>query len=116
MLFGSIFILERITAGTVNNNLFNIFLSIGLGLILLLISKVTNGQIGNGDALLFIVTGIKLTLYENILLFAGGIFACGIFSVFILAAGTVKGHNNRNFTLPFVPFLLPVAVWMVIFR
>ena len=55
-------------------SLVQILLSSGIGLALLLLSKYTNGGIGEGDGWFFIVSGWYLDWQDNVQLFLSGLF------------------------------------------
>lgn len=54
---------------------------LALGVILILLNKITRGQIGLGDGLVLSITGISLGFYINSLLLTYGLLCAAIFSV-----------------------------------
>lgn len=75
---------------------------VGIGIVLLIISFVTRGKIGSGDGVILMVTGIFLGFYDNLLLLLSATFLSAIVGAFILC---IKGMN-KNYEIPFIPFLL----------
>lgn len=77
------------------------FSGVTVGLFLTGLSKITRGQIGTGDGIVFIVSGTVLGFFENsILLFLSLIFAAvtGVCLILFRRVG-------RKDTMPFVPFI-----------
>ncbi|MDF2473797.1 MAG: peptidase prepilin type [Anaerocolumna sp.] len=72
------------------------------GIILLLLSYITRGQIGIGDGLIICGIGICFGLLETVVLLAYGLFGSAIFAVIILCIHKA----DRKKTIPFVPFIL----------
>lgn len=81
-----------------------------IGVILLLVSKLTGGKIGIGDGLILIVTGIYLGYEDNVMLFMHGLLFCGIWSLLLLVLKKKKGSDE----VPFVPFLLLAYLKMLL--
>lgn len=75
---------------------------VGIGIVLLIISFVTRGKIGSGDGVILMVTGLFLGFYDNLLLLLSATFLSAIVGAFILC---IKGMN-KNYEIPFIPFLL----------
>ena len=72
-----------------------------IGAFLLFISRVTKEQIGFGDGLVFIVTGLGIGFWDNLLLLCYSMSLGCMFALFMWAVKKVK----RNSTFPFVPFI-----------
>ncbi|MBT9776151.1 pilus assembly protein CpaA [Clostridium sp. MCC353] len=87
-------------------------ISAGIGLILLGIGMLSQGAIGEGDGMFFLVSGLYLPVIDNCLLLLYGLLFCSIFSVIMIAAGICSRRNFRGRTVPFLPFLLPAGIWM----
>ncbi|MEY8339439.1 prepilin peptidase [Lachnospiraceae bacterium 62-35] len=83
-------------------------------LLLLLTNRMTEGAIGEGDGYFFIVTGIFLGVWKNIVLFCGGVIFCGCCCMGMLAWGFGKHISMRKKTVPFLPFLMPVGIWLAV--
>ena len=73
------------------------------GITLLLIGMLTRGLLGEGDGWFFIVSGFFLGWQECVMLLISGQIFCG-------------RENIRKLRLPFLPFLLPASLWMVLMR
>lgn len=82
----------------------------GIGVIVVLISKITDGQIGMGDGGLLCVTGIYMGLYKNLELFFGGLLLASLWGIFLL----VTKRGKRKTEIPFVPFLAASYFIMII--
>lgn len=77
-------------------------IGIGIGGILLVLSKITRGQIGLGDGLLFCVTGLAIGGWNNLLLLSYSLCLAFIYSSVIW----IRKWTNKYKTIPFVPFVL----------
>ena len=90
----------------------NLLLGMSVGVVLLILSALTGGRIGAGDAVLLIVTGIYLGLEQNLELFLSGLFLCSLWALGLL----VLRKGNRTDRIPFVPFLLAAYMCMLVCR
>lgn len=77
-------------------------LGMAAGLFILLISFITNGAVGSGDALALMVTGVFLGVMKNTELLCLSLFISAVFS----AAALISGRCGRKTELPFLPFIL----------
>ncbi len=68
---------------------------------ILLLSCVTNGKIGMGDGIVFMLTGLYLGLGKNILLMCIAFLLAGVFGIFLL----IQKEGRANEKMPLVPFL-----------
>lgn len=93
-----------------NISIWNLLAGCLIGVILLLISKVTSGKIGIGDGLILIVTGVYLGFEDNTILFMHGLLFCGIWSLILLVTRKKKGTDE----VPFIPFLLLAYLKMLL--
>ena len=91
---------------------FNMLAGIAIGLLLLFISRITDGRIGMGDGMILIVSGIYLGFTENIRLFFHGLLFCGIWSLFLL----IIRKRKRDDEIAFVPFLFLAYLEMLLFQ
>jgi len=73
-----------------------------LGLVLLGISILTKGEIGQGDAFVIMITGCMWGATKNCSVFFVATIAAGIFSFLILI---IKKYEKKA-SFPFIPFLL----------
>lgn len=76
------------------------FPGILIGLLLYLVSKVTRGAVGEGDAFVYFVTGIALGFFRNLELLVCSLFLASLFSGFLLVFHRV----GKKYRIPFVPF------------
>ena len=88
------------------------------GIMLLLIGMLTRGLLGEGDGWFFIVSGFFLGWQECVMLLISGQIFCGIFGLAIMVGAQIGtgSENIRKLRLPFLPFLLPASLWMVLMR
>lgn len=87
-------------------------LSSAVGIVLLGLSILTDGGIGEGDGWFFVVTGLFLNPAENVILFLSGVVFCSVYSLTLAAAAFAGGRNIRRRKLPFLPYLLPIGLWL----
>ena len=74
---------------------------LAVGGVLCLISVVSKGQIGLGDAMLFCLTGLTVGFGGNIqILFYSFLFAAVVSGYLMFVR-----RKNKKYTLPFVPYL-----------
>lgn len=76
------------------------------GIFLLGIGWITKGQIGSGDGIVFMVTGLGLGIWYNCLLLAGALSISFLWSLLFL---TMKKINLKT-KFPFLPFVLAAFV------
>lgn len=81
----------------------------GLGVGLLLLSYLTR-QIGTGDALVLMVSGIYLGFWENARLFFHGLMFCGVWSLLLLVLKRKRGKDE----VAFIPFLFLAYLEMIL--
>lgn len=92
----------------------DVFISVIPGILLLGLSYLTDGGIGEGDGWFFVVSGLFWELEENLLLMLSGILFCSMYSLVLAAAVLARSGSIRRKTLPFLPYLLPVGLWLVL--
>ena len=73
-----------------------------LGVIILLLARVSSERIGYGDGLMVMVSGAFLGLFMNIRLLMWALFISALVSAALLALKKAGRHTE----LPFAPFLL----------
>jgi leader peptidase (prepilin peptidase)/N-methyltransferase len=88
-------------------------LSCMIGVVLLLLSRLTGEAIGNGDGWFFVVSGLFLRACLNLKLLICGIFLNGIVCGGIYVWGWLRGRDYKKKTVPFLPFLVPVWIGLV---
>lgn len=84
-----------------NLSIYNLLAGMAVGVGLLVFGYLT-GQVGAGDALVVMVSGIYLGFWENARLFFQGLVFCGLWCLLLLVLGKKKGRDE----VAFVPFLL----------
>lgn len=83
------------------------------GLLLLAMHKFSRGAVGDGDGWFFIVSGLYVSLKENLYLLFFGLLLCSIWCAFLVIWGVVHGINMKKYKIPFLPFLFPIGIWLV---
>ncbi len=73
-----------------------------LGVLLLILARVSAEKIGYGDALMVIVSGAYLGIFMNIRLLMWAFFISALFSLLLL----ILKKAGRYTRIPFAPFLL----------
>lgn len=89
-------------------------LSCMIGAGLLLLSRLTGESIGMGDGCFFVISGLFLRAGMNLKLLICGIFLNGIVCGGIYLWGWLHGQDFKKKTIPFLPFLVPVWIGLVI--
>lgn len=90
---------------TCTSNINNLPISIGgaaVGIILYMFSIITKEQIGKGDAVLLMITGIGLGFWDNISFF----FMSLMFAAFYSILKIIKNGFHKRQYIPFIPFML----------
>lgn len=73
---------------------------IAVGLLLYIISKLSRGSIGEGDALVYMITGAAIGFFRNFELLVLSLFLASIAGAFLMLT---KGVGRKH-AMPFVPF------------
>ncbi|HEX3022131.1 MAG TPA: prepilin peptidase [Lachnospiraceae bacterium] len=73
-----------------------------IGFLFILISLVTRGQLGIGDGITLVITGVVIGFWDNLLMVLYALFAAGITAIILI----VFKRSNRKERIPFLPFLL----------
>ena len=89
--------------GIMQENGLKIIGGILIGIVLLLLAKMTREKIGYGDGWIFVVTGIYMGFRNNMYLLLLSLFLASLVSICLLAFKKV----NKKTELPFVSFILP---------
>lgn len=71
-----------------------------IGILLFLISKLSRGEVGQGDALVYLVTGLALGFFKNLELFMLSLFFAAMVGLVLLVLRRV----GRKHAMPFIPF------------
>lgn len=93
-----------------DQTIFSMLCGILTGIFLLGFSKVSRGVIGMGDGIVFMVTGLFVGFYNNLILMFLSFSFAGICAVSLLFMGKVRKMDR----LPFVPFLFAAYSMMCI--
>ncbi|WP_026892635.1 prepilin peptidase [Lacrimispora aerotolerans] len=88
-------------------------LSCLIGLLMVGISRLSDGAIGEGDGWFFTVSGLFLNLLINLKLLVYGVFLSGFVCMGIYIFFRLKGNDVKKVTIPFLPFLLPAWIGLV---
>lgn len=84
-----------------------------IGAVLLFVSRVTEGAVGAGDGLFFLVSGVYLGFWRNLFLFGSALALCSLAGLCILVWGQMKGKDYRKKKLPFLIFTIPAGILLV---
>lgn len=96
-------------------NIGNLAAGAAVGAVVLFLSKITEGAIGEGDGWFFVVSGLYLGAAANLLLLAGGFMLCFLYSGIIMVWSVIQGEDIRGRKIPFIPFLVPVGFGILLF-
>lgn len=98
-------------------HLFNMSLGIGdmllgmsVGAVLFLVSILSKGRVGKGDALMVMVSGIYVGFWNNLLLLWGASTMTGVAGLIFF------GIKKRKIDMPFAPFLLSMYIIFLVLR
>ena len=83
-----------------------------VGVFLLLVSKLTRGAVGSGDACFFLLTGAGAGLRNNLTLLTASLFFSAFASLVLVSAGILRNRSVKNLRLPFIPFTLLPALFL----
>ena len=86
-------------------------IAFALGLIIIIISFLTNESIGLGDGIIICSTGLMLGWKKNMIMFFLACFICAVLSAVLL---TLKKVDKKS-KIPFVPFMVPAFLLTVVF-
>lgn len=93
-----------------NYNLPSLIGGLALGVVLLIVGKVSAQAVGLGDGLIFLVTGVYLGFIRNLALLLYGLIICAVVSLFLLVFRKLKIKES----IPFVPFVFIAFIIMVL--
>lgn len=89
-------------------------LSSTVGFLILLLCRVTEGGIGEGDGWFFVITGFFLEPGENIMLFLSGLLLGSVYGLVLTVRMFTGGKSSRGKRFPFLPYLLPMGLWLTL--
>lgn len=84
------------------------------GICLWIISKVTGGMVGEGDAMYLLTVAWYIGIRELLWMLLAGSLLCMLLGLVILACGMIRGCEEKKRSLPLTAFwLVPLAgvVW-----
>lgn len=93
-----------------NREITDILGGLSIGFILYAICLITKGKIGKGDCYLYMVTGVYLGFWNNLLLLWLSSVLAGVVGIFVM----LLKKKNRDYKLPFVPFTFIAALLMLL--
>lgn len=82
-------------------SLMSILGGITIGAAIVVIAMITQGRIGKGDGMVLIVTGLFLGFFDNLFLLFSAAFLAAILGAILL----IMKRVNKNYEMPFIPFL-----------
>ena len=83
------------------------------GAAMLLLSRWSEGAIGEGDGWFFVIAGVALGWKKSVAVFLAGLFLCCIWCTGLAVWGKVRHVSVRERTVPFLPFAVPAVLWML---
>lgn len=92
----------------------NRLLSCLIGIAIVGISRFTDGAIGEGDGWFFVVSGLFLDFFTSLRLLVTSVFLSGIVCGGIYIYFLLKGKDMKKASVPFLPFLIPAWISLVI--
>lgn len=93
-----------------NSSLGNLWAGCLIGAALFLISRITEGALGQGDGLFFLIAGIYLGFWKNLFLLVSTLFLCSIAGLIYMVLGRLNGKDYRKKTLPLLIFTVPAGI------
>lgn len=84
-----------------NQSIYDMLAGVLPGIFLLVLCRLTGGKIGMGDGIVFMLTGLYLGLFENLILMFLSFLLAGVCGLFLSAIR----HCGRTEKLPLIPFL-----------
>ena len=87
------------------------------GVGLLVLGRVSRGNVGSGDGWFFLVSGLLLDASRNLALLCWGVMLCGLYCLGYLVYGRFRGRrNSERQTVAFLPFVALAEAGMVLGR
>ncbi len=88
----------------------DVLLGISVGIVFLLIAWMSRGSVGAGDGIMLMVSGLFWGFWGNIVLLMTALGMVSMVALFLL----VVKRKERNYRLPFLPFLLAAyLLWLI---
>jgi len=102
LMIGGVIILALVSAVVANPmDWVLIAAGVAVGLVFVLVSKVTKEKIGYGDSLLFLALGILLGFWEVMMVIMIAFLGSACFAILMVCCK----KKNKNTSFPFVPFI-----------
>lgn len=79
--------------------------SMAVGAVILLVSHLVKGAVGEGDGWFFLVTGLYTSWELNLGLLFTGLMLCCVYGMVLIIWGRIKGVPVRKQKIPFLPFV-----------
>ena len=93
-----------------NNYKVTLISAVIVAAIFILMSKVTKGQIGMGDAYLFVVLDLWCGIEEMLSIFLFSSFLVAFFGAILM----IRSRKNRNKQIPFSPFIMASIILLYV--
>lgn len=95
---------------TQQDSIYSLLGGAAIGVVLYIISILSDEKIGKGDAMLIMVTGIYSGFWNTIIILFAACLLSSVYGIFLL----VCKKKEKNFRMPFAPFLLGAYMILLI--
>lgn len=102
VLLGVVIVLSILSIYMNELTMFERILGVGVGALLMIISKVTKGAIGMADAWIFVMIGMGYGVLNGLIILSYALLMVAMVSIILLVFHKIK----RKDSLPFIPFIL----------
>lgn len=85
-----------------------------IGILLLWLSSVTEEAVGRGDGSFFVVSGIYLGFWKNLVLLWGGLLLSLPICAVLMVKGRREGRSPGSIRLPFLPFVFVAGIGVML--
>ena len=92
-----------------DGNAMDILLGTIPGWILLFISRLSGGKLGEGDAYIIMALGVMLGSYVSILILAIGLILAALAGSIMM----IVVHKDKSYHMPFIPYVLAGYITML---
>ena len=84
-----------------------------LGVCLILAGRFLEGEIGIGDGLFFLISGLMLDFFQNLTVLCTGVVLCGLYGMVLFVWNQIYWKKDvRKLTIPFLPFAVIPGLWI----
>lgn len=84
------------------------------GIGLLAVSALSRGEIGAGDGYFFLVSGLFLEFWDNLMMLCYGVLFCGFYCLgYWFWCRFHMDMDAGKRIVPFLPFVVPPGIWLV---